>query len=47
MDRALLVDILPASEQEAGNAWAGRMFGLGSVMGFFVSVIFYHAAQPL
>jgi len=35
-DRALLVDILPVSEQEKGNAWAGRMFGLGSVFGFFV-----------
>ena len=36
MDRALLVDILPISEQERGNAWAGRMFGIGSVVGFFV-----------
>ncbi|KAF8585650.1 MFS general substrate transporter [Ramaria rubella] len=36
MDRALLVDILPVSEQERGNAWAGRMFGVGSVFGFFV-----------
>ncbi|KAG8871456.1 hypothetical protein FRB98_000773, partial [Tulasnella sp. 332] len=35
-DRALLVDILPPSQQEVGNAWAGRMFGLGSVAGFFV-----------
>lgn len=37
-DRALLVDILPPSQQEVGNAWAGRMFGLGSVAGFFVCV---------
>ncbi|KIJ37094.1 hypothetical protein M422DRAFT_69504 [Sphaerobolus stellatus SS14] len=39
MDRALLVDILPISEQERGNAWAGRMFGVGSVFGFFVGNI--------
>jgi len=37
-DRALLVDLLPPSKQETGNAWAGRMFGLGSVAGFFVFV---------
>ncbi|KAG8712649.1 hypothetical protein FRC09_019623 [Ceratobasidium sp. 395] len=36
VDRALLVDILPPSLQAAGNAWAGRMFGLGSVAGFFI-----------
>ncbi|KAG8986953.1 hypothetical protein FRB94_003800 [Tulasnella sp. JGI-2019a] len=35
-DRALLVDLLPPSQQEVGNAWAGRMFGLGSVAGFFI-----------
>ncbi|KZO99261.1 hypothetical protein CALVIDRAFT_477540 [Calocera viscosa TUFC12733] len=35
MDRALLVDTLPASEQELGNAWAARMMGLGGVLGFF------------
>jgi hypothetical protein len=39
MDRALLVDALPASEQERGNAWAGRLFGLGSVIGFFACVL--------
>lgn len=39
MDRTLLVDVLPVSEQEKGNAWAGRMFGLGSVIGFFVCVL--------
>ena len=38
MDRALLVDVLSVSEQEVGNAWAGRMFGLGSVFGFFMCV---------
>ncbi|KAL5639507.1 hypothetical protein ACGC1H_006221 [Rhizoctonia solani] len=39
VDRALLVDILPPSQQAAGNAWAGRMFGLGSVAGFFIGGI--------
>jgi len=38
-DRALLVDVLPTSEQELGNAWAGRMFGLGSVLGFLIGYI--------
>lgn len=35
-DRALVVDTLPPAQQEEGSAWAGRMFGLGSVIGFFV-----------
>ncbi|OCF75727.1 solute carrier family 45, member 1/2/4 [Kwoniella mangroviensis CBS 8886] len=35
-DRALVVDTLPPREQEEGSAWAGRMFGFGSVFGFFV-----------
>lgn len=35
-DRALVVDTLPPREQEEGSAWAGRMFGFGSVAGFFV-----------
>ena len=35
-DRALVVDTLPPSQQEEGSAWAGRMFGVGSVAGFFV-----------
>jgi solute carrier family 45 protein 1/2/4 len=38
MDRALVVDTLPTSEQAAGNAWAARMLGLGGVSGFFMSV---------
>lgn len=36
--RALLVDVLPASEQGLGNAWMGRMVGLGGIAGFFVWV---------
>ena len=35
-DRALLVDTLPSSDQAAGNAWAARMVGIGSVVGFYV-----------
>lgn len=35
-DRALVVDTLPPAAQEEGSAWAGRMFGFGSVAGFFV-----------
>lgn len=35
-DRALLVDTLPSSQQERGNAWAGRMLSFGSVLGFWV-----------
>jgi hypothetical protein len=38
-DRALLVDTLPTAQQERGNAWAGRMLSIGSVVGFFVSVL--------
>ncbi|TFK31761.1 major facilitator superfamily domain-containing protein [Crucibulum laeve] len=36
VDRALLVDTLPSSSQPQGNAWAARMLGVGSVVGFFV-----------
>ena len=36
VDRALLVDTIPSSEQASGNAWAARMLGVGSVIGFFV-----------
>ena len=30
-DRALIVDTLTSSQQEEGNAWAGRMIGIGGV----------------
>ncbi|KAF8839456.1 MFS general substrate transporter [Paxillus ammoniavirescens] len=36
LDRALLVDTLPPTEQPTGNAWAARMLAVGSVAGFFV-----------
>ena len=35
-DRALVVDTLSPEKQEEGSAWAGRMFGFGSVAGFFM-----------
>ena len=35
VDRAL-VDTIPSSEQPLGNAWAARMLGVGSIIGFFV-----------
>jgi hypothetical protein len=37
-DRALLVDVLDTEDQPAGNAWAGAMFAVGSVSGFFLYV---------
>jgi solute carrier family 45, member 1/2/4 len=39
MDRALVVDVLPISEQAAGTAWAARMNLLGGVVGFFTGTI--------
>ncbi|TDL20701.1 MFS general substrate transporter [Rickenella mellea] len=36
VDRALLVDTLPTTRQATGNAWAARMLGIGSVVGFFI-----------
>ena len=36
VDRALLVDTIPSSEQASGNAWAARMLGVGSVIGYFM-----------
>lgn len=38
VQRALIVDTLPSSKQAAGNAWAARMLGIGSVIGFFMYV---------
>ncbi|KZV67350.1 MFS general substrate transporter [Peniophora sp. CONT] len=36
MDRALIVDTLPSEKQPSGSAWAARMMGIGSVVGFFI-----------
>ncbi|CAD6566115.1 MAG: hypothetical protein CYPHOPRED_000358 [Cyphobasidiales sp. Tagirdzhanova-0007] len=35
-DRALIVDVLPVSQQEEANAWAARLAGAGSILGFWV-----------
>ena len=40
VDRALIVDTLPAKEQPGGNAWAARILGIGAVVGFFMYDIF-------
>ncbi|KAF0556687.1 MFS general substrate transporter [Gigaspora margarita] len=37
--RALIVDSLPPSQQEEGTAWAGKMVGIGSVIGYFMGYI--------
>ncbi|CAG8662473.1 8969_t:CDS:2 [Acaulospora morrowiae] len=37
--RALITDSLPKLQQEAGNAWAGRMVGVGSVVGYFMGFV--------
>lgn len=36
VDRALIVDIVPVEAQPDANAWAARMLGLGSVVGFYM-----------
>jgi solute carrier family 45, member 1/2/4 len=36
LDRALIVDTLPSSQQASGNAWAAGMLGFGSVFGFLL-----------
>ncbi|CAG8442005.1 2634_t:CDS:10 [Funneliformis mosseae] len=37
--RAIIVDSLPPSQQEEGTAWAGRMVGIGSVVGYFLGFV--------
>ncbi|RHZ75896.1 hypothetical protein Glove_208g179 [Diversispora epigaea] len=37
--RAIIVDCLPPSQQEEGTAWAGKMVGIGSVIGYFMGYI--------
>ncbi|KAJ3279726.1 hypothetical protein HK104_001196 [Borealophlyctis nickersoniae] len=34
--RSLIVDAVPSWQQEAANAWAGRMIGLGNVIGYLM-----------
>jgi solute carrier family 45 protein 1/2/4 len=40
VDRALVVDSLPAVDQAQGNAWLAIMSGIGGVLGFFLCVPF-------
>ncbi|KAK9479889.1 hypothetical protein V1514DRAFT_303528 [Lipomyces japonicus] len=37
--RAIIVDTLPKSKQELGNAWAGRMVAGGHLIGYFLGFI--------
>ncbi|KAG8959256.1 hypothetical protein FRC03_008241 [Tulasnella sp. 419] len=46
-DRALLVDLLPHTEQDQGNAWASRMHGVGSIAGFFIGNIDLPKVLPI
>lgn len=36
LDRSLILDMLPAEQQAAGNAWVARICSIGSILGFFV-----------
>jgi solute carrier family 45 protein 1/2/4 len=36
MDRAIIVDLVPGSQQEESSAWASRMLGLGSIIGYLI-----------
>ncbi|OJT09996.1 General alpha-glucoside permease [Trametes pubescens] len=46
VDRALIVDTLPSSDQADANAWAARMLGVGSVAGYFIGNIDMTAVFP-
>jgi hypothetical protein len=35
--RALIVDCVPTEQQNMANAWAGRMIGVGNVLGYLRS----------
>jgi solute carrier family 45 protein 1/2/4 len=37
--RSLIVDMTPLWQQNAANAWAGRMLGLGNLLGYFMGYI--------
>ncbi|KAE9392071.1 hypothetical protein BT96DRAFT_288398 [Gymnopus androsaceus JB14] len=47
VDRALLVDILPATLQPSGNAWAAQMAGFGSVIGYFAGNLDLPSLLPI
>ncbi|OSD01111.1 MFS general substrate transporter [Trametes coccinea BRFM310] len=46
VDRALIVDTLPSSDQADANAWAARMLGVGSVAGYFIGNVDMTAVFP-
>jgi solute carrier family 45 protein 1/2/4 len=37
--RALIVDIAPMEQQHLTNAWAGRMVGIGNVIGYYAGTL--------
>ncbi|KAF8317479.1 hypothetical protein DL93DRAFT_2134431 [Clavulina sp. PMI_390] len=39
VDRALLVDVLPANEQDLANAWAARVVQVASIVGYWIGSI--------
>ncbi|KAI0644153.1 hypothetical protein C8Q79DRAFT_1021988 [Trametes meyenii] len=41
IDRALIVDTLPPSDQADANAWAAHMLGIGSVAGYFMLLLHF------
>jgi solute carrier family 45 protein 1/2/4 len=41
IDRALIVDTLPAAEQVGGNAWATYMVVVGGVVGLYMCASFF------
>ncbi|KAJ3917899.1 hypothetical protein F5877DRAFT_43680 [Lentinula edodes] len=47
VDRALLVDVLPSTLQPSGNAWAARMGGFGSVVGYFAGNLDLPSLLPI
>ncbi|RKP10038.1 major facilitator superfamily domain-containing protein [Thamnocephalis sphaerospora] len=44
--RALVVDTAPLDQQSRANAWAGRMIGVGSVLGYFAGFLDLVALFP-
>lgn len=36
VDRSLLVDVIPPHLQADANAWAGRLYGIGAVFGYWI-----------
>ncbi|KAI0640369.1 hypothetical protein C8Q79DRAFT_921838 [Trametes meyenii] len=46
VDRALIVDTLPPSDQADANAWAARMLGVESVAGYFIGNVDMTAVFP-